>query len=209
MKRILFLVVLLIGLFPVGCNNNPQPEVVEDFSDGLSFKEISGKVYTVTAYNGTDTNVIIPERYNSGKITYIDNYVFKGKSFIKSVVIPNSVTGIGSYAFSDCSSLASIVIPDGVISIGDYAFSDCSSLTSIVISDSVISIGDYAFSDCRSLTSIVIPDSVTSIGFGAFTGCRSLTIYAESPSKPSGWDLNWNYTFCPVVWGYTELEVSE
>ncbi|MGI6759450.1 MAG: hypothetical protein ACOX40_06685 [Bacilli bacterium] len=47
-----------------------------------------------------------------------------------------------------------------------------------------------------------MPDSVTSIGDSAFYGCSKLTIYVEAPSKPSGWDSNWNSSNRPVVWGY-------
>ena len=93
-----------------------------------------------------------------------------------------------------------------VTSISDSAFSCCSSLTSITIPDSVTSIGSWAFSSCTSLTSITIPDSVTSIGKVEFEDCESLTIYCEATSKPSGWDSNWNYSNCPVVWGYTGEE---
>ena len=94
-----------------------------------------------------------------------------------------SITGIGTCRDTD------IVIPSTykglpVTSIGDYAFSDCDSLESIQISNGVTSIGDYAFDDCDLLT-----------------------IYCEATSKPSGWDYWWNcwwdYSLCPVVWGYT------
>ena len=56
---------------------------------------------------------------------------------------------------------------------------------------------------------IVIPSvfhglPVTSIGDSAFKYCRSLTIYCEATSKPSGWNGYWNYSDCPVVWGYTK-----
>ena len=81
------------------------------------------------------------------------------------------------------------------------AFAGCTSLTSIVIPNSVTSIGEFAFERCSKLTSIYIPSSVTSIGSNAFLFCTSLTIYCETSSKPSGWDSNWNYSNCPVVWG--------
>ena len=97
-----------------------------------------------------------------------------GCLFLKSLVIPDSVTNIGGSAFEDCKSLKSLVIPDSVTSIGHSAFSGCCSLGSIIIPDSVASIGDKAFIGCKSLKSLVIPDSVTRIGNGAFNACSSL-----------------------------------
>ena len=97
-----------------------------------------------------------------------------GCLFLKSLVIPDSVTNIGDYAFWGCKSLKSLVLPDGVTSIGDYAFDGCCSLRCVVISDGVTRIGNYAFWGCKSLKSLVIPDSVTHIGNGAFNACSSL-----------------------------------
>ena len=123
-------------------------------------------------------------------------------SLVTELVIPHSVTSICSWVFYNCSSLTSVVIPDSVTTIGDYAFYNCSSLTSVVIPDSVTSIGEWAFANCSSLTSVLIGDSVTSIGRNAFYGCSSLTIYCEAESQPEGWNVNWNSSNRPVVWGY-------
>jgi hypothetical protein len=93
---------------------------------------------------------------------------------------------------------------DSVTSISDYAFYGCAALTSVTIPDSITSIGVSAFEGCTSLASVVIPDSVTSIGNYAFRNCTELTIYCEAASQPSGWNSNWNYSNCPVVWGYKD-----
>ena len=136
-------------------------------------------------------------------VTSIGACAFYYCDSLTSVEIGDSVTSIGAYAFYNCTSLTSVVIGDSVTSIGACAFYYCDSLTSVVIGDSVTSIGYYAFYECTSLTSVVIPDSVTSIDDYAFYGCTSLTIYCEASSKPSGWYSKWNYSNCPVVWGYT------
>lgn len=139
---------------------------------------------------------------------------------LKSIEIPDTVTEIGKYAFTGCqissakipaTAIASASIRSDYIkiveitsgeSIPNSAFMGCDSLTSVVIPDSVTSIGDSAFYSCYSLTSIKIPNTVTSIGSYAFRSCDSLTIYCEAESQPSGWNANWNYSNCPVVWGY-------
>ena len=137
-------------------------------------------------------------------VTTIGDHAFSNNDTITSVTIGNNVTSIGSYAFSGCSSLTTVTIGENsqLTSIGNSAFEGCSSLTSITIPSSVTTIDSYAFYRCSSLTSITIPDSVTWIDIGAFSGCDNLTIYCEATSKPSGWNSWWNYSGCPVVWGY-------
>ena len=149
------------------------------------------------SYCSSLTSIVIPS-----SVTSIGDSAFYDCGSLTSIEIPSSVTSIGYSAFYGCGSLTSIEIPSSVTSIGHSTFYGCSSLTSIEIPSSVTSIGDYAFSYCSSLTSIEIPSSVTSIGSYAFYGCSSLTIYCEVSSKPSGWDTDWNYSNCPVIWNY-------
>ena len=135
----------------------------------------------------------------------IDDGAFSGCTSLESVTIGDSVTYIGYSAFAKCTSLKNILISDSVTGIGWIAFSGCTSLKEIVIPESITSIGRSAFDGCTSLKEIVIPNSVTSIGLNAFSGCSSLTIYCEALSKPGGWENDWNYSNCPVFWGYGKV----
>ena len=108
-------------------------------SAGLIFEDIGGS-YSVTGYEGTGGDVVIPETHNG---------------------LP--VTSIGANAFYDCRDLTSVTIPDSVTSIGGSAFDNCISLTSVTIPDSVTSIGNSAFQGCASLTSITIPNGETNM----------------------------------------------
>ena len=110
-----------------------------------------------------------------GPVTKIGNYIFRDRTTLTSITIPNSVTLIDNGAFYRCSSLADITIPNSVTKIGQAAFEGCESLTTITIPDSVTEIGGSAFNSCTSLTSITIPDSVTDMGTCVFDGCTALT----------------------------------
>ncbi len=161
--------------------------------------------YALAVYNSGDTFTETKLSNDNGYIIYTDGEekILLGYNGTETdLVLPSYITAINQYAFYNCSSLTSITIPENVTSIGKYAFYYCTSLTSVNIPDSVTSIGDYAFYYCTSLTKIVIPDSVTSIDGYAFYYCRYLAIYCEAESKPSGWVSSWNYSNCPVHWGY-------
>ena len=155
---------------------------------------LDGEERILVAYNGTNTDLIIP----SG-ITVIAEEVFKNRNDLTSVTIPDSVTSIGKDAFYNTAwynnqpdglvyagkvaykykgtmpENTSIVIEDDTFGIADYAFYGCTGLTSVTIGNGVTSIGDSAFIHCSGLTSITIPDSVTNIGDFAFKDCKGLT----------------------------------
>ena len=146
---------------------------------------------TITGYDGSDADVIIPAKINGLPVTSIGAYAFAGDSGLTGVTIPDGVKSIGAHAFEGCTGLTSITVPSSVTvsssvrSIGIYAFAEYSGLTSVTIPTSVTFIGEGAFKDCTGLTSITIPSSVTSIGDGAFAGCTDLTsayFYGNAPT---------------------------
>lgn len=164
--------------------------------NGFTWETVDGVSYTITGYNGSDTNITIPSSIDGHAVTKIGDNSFKDKA-LTSVVIPNTVTSIGNFAFYYNTSLLNVTIPNSVTSIGDSAFAyctslesitlpinlekignstfqDCKALKEITIPSSVKSIGSYAFFECFSLTNITIPDGVTYIGEGAFKDCKKL-----------------------------------
>ena len=153
---------------------------------------ISSSVTSINTINTFDncvrlTSIIVDENNTRYKSLDGNLYTKDGKTLIKYA------------AGKDDTSFA---IQDGVTKIEVHAFSDCSSLTNIIVSNTVTNIGANAFWGCTNLLSIIIPKSVTKMGHMVFTDCDNLKVYCEAESQPLGWHSNWNYSDCPVVWGY-------
>lgn len=121
---------------------------------------------------------------------------------IPSTVFRKTIKEIGNAAFKGKSNIKNLLIPDSVTSIGDEAFAYCD-LNSIKLSNSLTSIGKDAFLSNTGLGEIVIPKSVTTIGNRAFGGCHSLTVFCEAENQPSGWDANWHNS-APTVYWYSD-----
>ena len=108
---------------------------------------------TITRYNGSVRDVVIPQTLYGLRVTAIGDMAFDRKG-LTSVVIPNTV----------------ITIENG--SSGYGAFSGNNNLTRVTLGNSIRTIGDYAFSR-TGLTEIIIPNSVTSIGRSVFSNSFS------------------------------------
>jgi hypothetical protein len=177
--------------------------VLQDGTQGLAYELMpnGATLSCVGIGDSQDYRIKIASIINGVRVVNIGNRAFASE-YILSVEIPDGIITIGDYAFYYCVDLDSVTIGNNVETIGRNAFEFCTFISSVTIGNNVKSIGSSAFSDCYNLTSIVIPDSVTSIGSSAFSSCENLTIYCEAESKPEGWDSDWNYSNCPVIWGY-------
>ena len=204
-KRILFLLFAVLSVLP----HSAQTFEV----DGLHYKITGENTCSLTrvpddqpAYEG---DFVVPQSvtYDGTEYSVTDlGDGFFHCRWLKSVVIPNSITEIGARTFCGCYNLTSISIPNSVLTIGFCAFQECTSLTSIVIPSSVTSIGEYLFYNCSSLTSITLSESVTEFGVYPFWGCSeltSITYLAENPIE-FGSDLFGNENYEKATLNYLE-----
>ena len=154
-----------------------KAETYGDFTYSLINYDSTQNEYTevsITEYNGTATEVTIPSSINNKAVTQIGFNAFSGCSYIKNIVLPDTLEVIQSSAFSGCYNLLSINIPDTVISIGDSAFRECQSLEIISIPNNVSELGINTFYKCTNLKSVILPNNITKIGIQLFYGCGKL-----------------------------------
>jgi len=104
---------------------------------------------TITGYNGSVRDIVIPETLYGLRVTVIGESAFYDKN-LTSVVISNSVITIEGMAFQ-----------------GNLNERNGNQLNSVTLGNRVATIGWQAFAG-NQLTEIIIPDSVTSIVEGAF-----------------------------------------
>ena len=141
---------------------------VSDFS-----YSVKDGVATITAYDGTETEIEIPGYINSMPVV-IGNSAFRNKDFT-SVVIGEGVTEIEASAFYSCKKLTSITFPSTLKKIGASALGYCSAMKTLSFPSNLEEIGNYAFRGLSSLEGdIVIPASVKSVGSFAFGNCDKL-----------------------------------
>ncbi len=165
----------------------------------------SGRYGKITAYSGSDTVVVIPEKIGDYIIEEIGSSVFANNSQLTGVVLPAQMATIGSSAFSGCKNLVNVAINNKLETIGSSAFYGCSGLTSVTLNDGLKTIDSKAFYGCARLTSIHIPDSVTTINSGAFQNCSKL---AEC-NYPVGWTKATDSSFYSNAFAGTLLKTLE
>ena len=188
-----------------------------DGTGNVLFGWIFGKDSFTGKYNdgvpGNISRVIL-----SASCVGIGESAFSGCDDITEIVLPATLSKIGFGAFSKCASTLYIYYSGdiaGWCGIGGLAnltgrelssysspvnrlFIGGKEITELSVPSGVTSIASGAFGNCPALLKVTIPESVTVMGSGVFRG-NTFAIYCEAPSKPDGWEDDWNY-YCIVVW---------
>lgn len=173
--------------------NAPRHYELSKMDYDYSYKILNDGTLRLYQYEGTDTNIVVPDTIDGRKVTVLGNSTFQyctQASDIESVTLPDSLTTIEKNAFYNCEKLKSVTIPKNVSSIGLAAFVEGlseSSLTEIKVDpenpyfsekDGVVFSKDgtklIVFPSGRS-GDYQIPDGTVSVGDYAFYYCVNVS----------------------------------
>ena len=94
----------------------------EKQNDGADFETSdSGGTLTITKYNGSAENVVIPEKINGRKVVGVAEGAFSGTD-ITRVVLSKNIKTVEDGAFANCKKLESIIIFDSLLTVSDDSF---------------------------------------------------------------------------------------
>ena len=171
-------------------------------SEGLAFELMEGECVLRGIGDCSDTDIIIPSRYEGEKVTMIGGYAFEDNTTIRSVVLPEGVLSIADYAFVGCTALESVKLPDSLETLTGGCFRGCTALKDVKLPIYLQKIGSFTFASCPQLSYLVIPKSVVTMGRHVFADNDNLSyVYCEAQSKPNGWDSAWNGSSAMEKWG--------
>ena len=114
---ILLCAAIVVGMIPMGAVSVSAATT----EDGFSYYITDGEV-AISGYNGSATEVVIPEKIEGCPVIQINPNVFYYNTNITGVTIPKSVTMVWDSAFYCCSNLKYVTLSENLISIGERAF---------------------------------------------------------------------------------------
>ena len=135
-------------------------------------------------YNGSSSDVVVPNFYNGKIITGVGGYyvndeyenIIYGNSNltgISSVSISEGILNIGHFAFYDISELTTAALPNSIEEIGGAAFAYTSLADDVVIPENTKEICAYAFRN-SNIKSVKFNNILERIDSQAFLGCSEL-----------------------------------
>ena len=137
-------------------DSDEKPLIEGDFE----YVEIENGV-RLTAYLGSDTEIILPSEINGRAVLEIGDYMFVKHTHIRKVVFPETLESIGAFAFISCERLNSVEFSSSLKEIDDFAFAWCENIKEVNFPEALEKIGNEAFRGCDGIETVVIPQSVT------------------------------------------------
>ncbi len=91
------------------------------------------KFMMITGFEGTVTDLVIPEEIDGIRVEALGNHSFSARPDLKSVTIPGSVRILYGFAFHNCRNLKKISLTDSIDDYYDGVCRQCDSLEDIEI----------------------------------------------------------------------------
>ena len=90
----------------------------------FTYRFVRGNIH-ITAYNGSDTEVYIPESYiidgRERIVAAIEESAFEANKTLERISLPSTIESIGAYAFYDCTALFDVALWCKNVEIGEKA----------------------------------------------------------------------------------------
>ena len=198
MKKILaiLLSLILFSSFTTICS--PNAFAKSSFITKGDFTYVlKGKNAQITWYAGKESSVKVPSEIDGHKVVkigidaadeyindfdYSDNYGFAENKYIKSVIVPDTVTRIAKGSFANCPKLENVSLGNGIKCISLLLFDNCKKMKSIKLPSSITEIDELAFRN-SGLKTISIGENVNYIDRTAFQNSKLTKITVSSKNK--------------------------
>jgi len=152
---------------------------------------------TVTAYNGQETDVVIPRAIGGVPVTAIGYNTFQSAwdythteitsnridwLRLRSVVIPETVRTIDDSLFNYCQQLETVICYAPLETTAKSTFTLCRGLKNVVFVNGLRTIDSYCFRDTESLETVYTPRHLTRIDTSAFqsSGIKAFVVDADT-----------------------------
>ena len=158
---------------------NPTITTVPEVDEGKwDYIHNGDGTITLTKYNGTETDLIVPNRYEGYVVTKVQSDKLEleyNEGYDADVLVANSECyNIMGKASENTTNIKSVKISDG-IEIGTMAFYLIDSLESVEIGEYITRIRRSAFQQ-TNITKLEINSSVEKIDLQAFLNCKNLEV---------------------------------
>ena len=168
-----------------------------------------GTSYSITGYEGSATELVLPTTYKEKPVTAVGDRAFKG-SAITYMTIPDCYTSIGTEAFADCTDLIYVFLGDNIESEYNGWLNGCPNIAALYASDKCYA---YTFTNHilydKAQTRLIrcekgiegtltLPATVTKIEPGAFVNCDNLNIVDMRETTTNWKELDRNLSTNPI-----------
>jgi hypothetical protein len=150
--------------------------------DGVTWTAAGNQITGVSNYQ---INVVVPSTVNGTTITSLGNYLFKDKTNLHTISIPDSVTTIGQQCCFNVVDLSSVTFGanSGLTTLNGDAFMICRKLTNFIIPSGVTTFnGTNHFQECK-MTSLTVPAGVVVLPQSVFYNMTELTELIFAPNS--------------------------